>query len=173
MAISGGGAILSSTVATENKMIEDLKPYPDYQESGLPWLPQCPSHWREFRLDRLFNLRNESPLPGDNRVTGYLSGRVTLRSNMTGQKIKGVIKDGGWRRVYPGDFAISGMNAHLGGMGVSDSLGKCSPIYLVLIPRSGTNPYFVAHALRHVAHVGALKSFVNTIQTFQVANARG
>lgn len=145
-------------------MIEGLSPYRDYRPSDLPWLSRCPSHWRDFRLDRLFDLRDETPLAGDARVTGYLSGRVTLRSNVASQKIKGVIKDGSWKRIYPGDFAISGMNAHLGGMGVSDSLGKCSPIYLVLIPRANTNAHFVAHALRHVAHVGALKSYVNTIR---------
>ena len=49
---------------------------------------------------------------------GYLDGRVTLRSNVVGQKIKGVVKEAGWQRIYPGDFAISGMNAHLGGMGI-------------------------------------------------------
>jgi type I restriction enzyme S subunit len=81
-----------------------------------------------------------------------------------GQKIKGVIKDGGWQRVYPGDLAISGMNAHLGGMGVSDSLGKCSPIYLVLQPKAATNSHFVSQCVRHIAHAGALKSFVNTIR---------
>lgn len=56
------------------------------------------------------------------------------------------------------------MNAHLGGIGVSDSLGKCSPIYLVLVPKSGTNAQYVAYALRHAAHVGAVKSYVNTIR---------
>ncbi len=145
-------------------MIADLRPYPEYKESGLPWLGSVPVHWHEWRLDRLFEQRNETPVPDDQRVTGYLSGRVTLRSNVHGQKIKGVIKDGGWKRVYPGDFAISGMNAHLGGMGVSDSLGKCSPIYIVLKPKRGTNAHFVSHAVRHIAHTGALKSFVNTIR---------
>lgn len=145
-------------------MIDGLQPYKDYKESGLPWLGRVPSHWREKRLDRLFEQRNEKPLPNDQRVTGYLNGRVTLRTNVQGQKIKGVVQDGSWKRVYPGDFAISGMNAHLGGMGVSDSLGKCSPIYLILKPKSGTNPHFVSHAVRHIAHVGALKSFVNTIR---------
>jgi type I restriction enzyme S subunit len=98
-------------------VIYDLKPYTEYKDSGLPWLGKVPAHWSERRLDRLFEQRNETPLPKYERVTGYLSGRVTLRSNVQGQKIKGVIKDGGWKRVYPGDFAISGMNAHLGGMG--------------------------------------------------------
>ena len=26
-------------------MIADLKPYPEYKESGLPWLGQVPRHW--------------------------------------------------------------------------------------------------------------------------------
>ena len=26
-------------------MIADLKPYPEYKESGLPWLGQVPEHW--------------------------------------------------------------------------------------------------------------------------------
>ena len=65
-------------------MIEGLKPYAEYKESGLPWLGEVPAHWDNHRLDRLFDLRNESPEPTDGRVTGYLSGRVTLRSNMQG-----------------------------------------------------------------------------------------
>jgi type I restriction enzyme S subunit len=141
-----------------------LRPYPSYKPSGVPWLGDVPEHWGEERLDRLFALRQEAPLPDDQRVTGYLDGRVTLRSNVPGQKIKGVIKEAGWQRVHPGDFAISGMNAHLGGMGVSDSLGKCSPIYLVLTPKPGTNAFLVSHAVRHAAHAGALKAYVNTIR---------
>jgi type I restriction enzyme, S subunit len=145
-------------------MIENLKPYGEYKSSNLEWLQNLPTHWTNFRLDHLFNLRNEMPLATDGRVTGYLSGRVTLRSNMADQKIKGVVKDGGWRRIHKGDFAISGMNAHLGGMGVSDSFGKCSPIYLILQPKESTNAHFIAHLMRHVAHLGVLKSYVNTIR---------
>ena len=26
-------------------MIADLKPYPEYRESGLPWLGKVPAHW--------------------------------------------------------------------------------------------------------------------------------
>ncbi|MGE5560452.1 MAG: restriction endonuclease subunit S [Chloroflexota bacterium] len=145
-------------------MMEGLQRYHEYKPSGLPWVGMIPSHWTLERLDRLFTLRNEQPQPGDERVTGYLDGRVTLRSNMAGQKIKGVVKEAGWQRVHPGDFAISGMNAHLGGMGVSDSLGKCSPIYLVLRPKVGTNARFVSYAVRYAAHRGALKALVQTIR---------
>ncbi len=30
-------------------MIADLKPYADYNESGLPWLGQVPGHWEVRR----------------------------------------------------------------------------------------------------------------------------
>ena len=31
-------------------MIEGLKPYPEYKESGLPWIPKTPGHWSVNRL---------------------------------------------------------------------------------------------------------------------------
>jgi len=141
-----------------------LKPYPAYKDSGVPWVSRVPEHWHLLRLDRLFSLRREDPQPGDDRVTAYIDGRVTLRRNVKGQKIKGVIKEAGWQRVHPGDFAISGMNAHLGGMGVSDSLGKCSPIYLVLVPKPGTQPHYVSHVVRHMARSGYIWSLMTTIR---------
>jgi type I restriction enzyme, S subunit len=140
----------------------DLRPYASYKDTQE--LGAIPHHWETRRLDRLFVVRSETPLEADGRVTGYLDGRVTLRSNVVGQKIKGVIKEAGWQRVHPGDFAISGMNAHLGGMGVSDSLGKCSPIYLVLKPTAGTNALFVSYAVRNAARNGLIKAMVNTIR---------
>lgn len=132
--------------------------------SQIPWLGKIPNNWELHRLDKLFKIRKELPLESDQRVTAYLDGRVTLRSNVKGQKIKGVVKEAGWQRIHPGDFAISGMNAHIGGMGISDSLGKCSPIYLVLIPNKGFNVNFVSRVVRYTAQSGALKFIVNTIR---------
>ena len=41
-------------------MIADLKPYPEYKESGLPWLGQVPGHW-ETRASqiRLRDMRDQ------------------------------------------------------------------------------------------------------------------
>lgn len=145
-------------------MNQIIRPYLSYAPSPVPWLDDVPSDWKAIRLDRLFRYRSEEPLESDGRVTGYLDGRVTLRSNVAGQKIKGVVYETGWQRVHVGDFAISGMNAHLGGMGVSDSEGKCSPIYMILEPLPGTNAHFVSLAVRHAAHLGAIKALVQTIR---------
>ena len=144
--------------------MEGLKPYPEYKDSKIPWLGKIPSHWEKSRLDRLFTLRNEPPHEHDERVTAYINGRVTNRKNVKGQKIKGVIKEAGWQRIYPGDFAISGMNAHMGGMGISDSQGKCSPIYLVLIPKLHIHAQFISHFVRFEANIGLIRSLIQTIR---------
>jgi hypothetical protein len=34
-------------------MIADLKPYPEYKESGLPWVGRMPEHWDVRRLKHL------------------------------------------------------------------------------------------------------------------------
>ena len=31
-------------------MIHDLKPYPIYKDSGVPWLGEVPEHWEIERL---------------------------------------------------------------------------------------------------------------------------
>ena len=35
-------------------MIADLKPYPEYKESGLPWLGRVPGHWEVKRAKSIF-----------------------------------------------------------------------------------------------------------------------
>ena len=37
-------------VGAEASMIADLKPYPEYKESGLPWLGRVPGHWAILRF---------------------------------------------------------------------------------------------------------------------------
>jgi type I restriction enzyme S subunit len=34
-------------------MIADLKPYPAYRDSGVPWLGKVPDHWAVERLKSL------------------------------------------------------------------------------------------------------------------------
>jgi type I restriction enzyme, S subunit len=41
-------------------MSGDLKPYPEYKDSGLPWLGEIPSHWEVRRNGRLFPQRNQN-----------------------------------------------------------------------------------------------------------------
>jgi len=33
-------------------ILDKLKPYPGYKDSGLPWLGTVPSHWRDWPAAR-------------------------------------------------------------------------------------------------------------------------
>ena len=67
-------------------MIADLKPYPKYKESGLPWLGQMPEHWLTRRLRhacemRVSNVdkhskRGEAPVRLCNYVDVYKNDRI-------------------------------------------------------------------------------------------------
>lgn len=41
-----------------------LAPYPEYKDSGGPWLEKIPVHWALFRKGRLFSPRNETGFGG-------------------------------------------------------------------------------------------------------------
>ena len=56
-------------------MIADLKPYPEYKESGLPWLGQVPRHWALERTKWRFQYRKD--LNNCGKHTNILS--LTLR----------------------------------------------------------------------------------------------
>ena len=43
-----------------------LKPYPEYKDSGVPWLGEIPAHWKERKLRNLLkpvSVRNHPELP--------------------------------------------------------------------------------------------------------------
>ena len=56
-------------------MIEGLKPYAEYKESGLPWIGRVPGDWRVERTKWIFRSRKE--LNVGRRITNVLS--LTLR----------------------------------------------------------------------------------------------
>ena len=46
-------------------MIEGLKPYAEYKESGLPWLGRCPNHWKVRRTKILFHEPAQKGFPDE------------------------------------------------------------------------------------------------------------
>lgn len=138
--------------------------YQEYKDSGVEWLGEVPGHWNLKRLDRLFYERKEEPGKEAGLVSAFISGEVTLRSNRPDQIIKSSGEEHGYKKVCRGDLVISGMNAHLGGLGISDSDGKASPVYIVLVGVEITNETYISYLLRHYATSGYLGSLVNTIR---------
>jgi type I restriction enzyme S subunit len=133
-------------------MIENLKPYPEYKDSGLPWLGEVPAHWGLERAKRLFRKMNRPSHPEDDVVTCFRDGTVTLRKKRRTSGYTEAIFEHGYQGVRHGDLVISGMDAFAGAIGVSDSDGKSSPVYSVCLAQEGANSHYYAHLLRRMAH---------------------
>jgi len=131
--------------------------------SNLP-LTDLPHDWKLERLDRLFRVIKEPARVDDAPISAFIDGVVTLRSNRPDAIIKSSGQEIGYKHLEKGDLVLSGMNAHLGGLGISDSSGKCTPVYTVLRKQSDLEERFISYYLWHAAQSGYIKSLVNAVR---------
>ena len=129
-------------------MIADLKPYPEYKESGLAWLGNVPGHWRVVRNGNLFGQRNQ---------TGYRELPILEVSLKTGVQVrdfenssrKQIMSDiGKYKRAAKGDVAYNMMRMWQGAAGVSPVDGLVSPAYVVAQPYPGVHAQFFVTLFR-------------------------
>lgn len=129
----------------------NLAPYPDYKDSGVPWLGRIPKHWTLERAKWLFRKVERPVRPEDEVVTCFRDGMVTLRKNRRLRGFTESIKEIGYQGIRKGDLVIHQMDAFAGAIGVSDSEGKGTPVYSVCEPQPGSNPYYYVHIVREMA----------------------
>ena len=114
-------------------MIEDLKPYAEYKDSGLPWLGQVPSHWVVSPLARLARLKSVINQSDRQLLSVYLRRGVVRFCDVAEKRTNTTSEDlGKYQAVDPGDFVLNNQQAWRGSVGVSDFSGIVSPAYLVL-----------------------------------------
>ncbi|MGD0291850.1 MAG: restriction endonuclease subunit S [Candidatus Binataceae bacterium] len=114
-------------------MIADLRPYPEYKESGSRWLANVPSHWEVRKLRTLIRPRNERnraelPLLSVAREKG-----VFVRSLTDAGENHNVIPEdlSNYKVARAGNLVINKMKAWQGSMGIAPSDGIVSPAYFV------------------------------------------
>ena len=122
------------------------------KDSGIEWLGQIPAHWSMERGRHLFGPREVAPQAGDGVVTAFRDGQVILRELRRTDGFTMAVLEVGYQRVLAGDLVINGMDAFAGAIGVSESTGKCTPEYSVLVPaRAGLDNHYFAAVLRLMA----------------------
>jgi len=132
-------------------MIEGLKPYAEYRESGIPWASELPSNWVTERAKRLFTKMQRPVRPDDDVVTCFRDGMVTLRKNRRLRGFTEATVFSGYQGIRKGDLVIHGMDAFAGAIGVSDSDGKGTPVYNVCKPGPGVVASYYAHTVREMS----------------------
>ena len=140
------------------------KPYPAYKDSGVEWLGQIPEHWGAKRAKFLFQLAKRPAQDDDGIVTAFRDGQVTLRSNRRTDGFTNAVKEIGYQGVRTGDLVIHAMDAFAGAVGVSESDGKCSPVYSCCVPQAGINACYYARLVRTMATTGFIESLAKGIR---------
>ena len=134
--------------------------YTKYKDSGVAWACDIPDHWSVTRLKNVFELMKRDPEDGDEIVTAFRDGKVTLRTNRRVDGFTHAAQEHGYQRVLPNDLVIHAMDAFAGAIGVSDSAGKSTPVYSVCRARSPqTCVAYFGRLLRHMA----LSDFVQAL----------
>ena len=132
-------------------MITELKPYPAMKPSGVEWLEDVPDHWYVHRAKWLFRNLDRPVRETDEVVTCFRDGTVTLRKNRRLAGFTEALKEIGYQGVRCGDLVIHMMDAFAGSIGVSDSDGKCTPVYAICEAGSLANPQYYARVVREMA----------------------
>lgn len=145
-------------------MIAELKPYPAYKDSGVPWLGEVPEHWEIERAKWLFRKMDRPVIDSDEVVTCFRDGVVTLRKNRRVRGFTESFKEIGYQGIRRGDLVIHAMDAFAGAIGVSDSDGKGTPVYSVCAPVQGTDSHYYAFMLREMARCQWIQALAKGIR---------
>jgi type I restriction enzyme S subunit len=139
-------------------MIADLKPYPEYRETGSRWLGKVPAHWGVHNLRTLIKSRNERnqaelPLLSVAREKG-----VFVRSMTGDDRNHNVIPDDltNYKVARAGNLVINKMKAWQGSMGIAPCDGVVSPAYYVFDFRISNRAFgqLLLRSKPYVAHFG-------------------
>ncbi len=146
-------------------MLNDLQPYPEYKDSGLPWLGEIPKHWDVRRNGRLFAQRNETGFPDLPILEVSLKTGVRIR-DFADSKRKQVMADRAkYKRGACGDIAYNMMRMWQGAVGVAPVDGLVSPAYVVAEPHAETEGRYYAYLFRTAAYMNEVNKYSHGIVT--------
>lgn len=142
-------------------MIDGLRPYSTYKQSGVPGLGEIPSHWTMRRLKHILSERDSRSMDGSEQLlrvsqyTGVTERKSALPGGEPDTRAESLV---GYRLVAPMDLAVNIMLAWNGSLGVSRFAGIVSPAYGVYRFRGDAAPWYFHYLLRSPAFKDYIKS---------------
>jgi type I restriction enzyme S subunit len=139
---------------------DTLQPYPEYKDSGLPWLGNIPARWDVRRLKLLLREVDSRSTTGKEQLlrvsqfTGVTQRKPAEGSDEPDTRASSLIN---YKRVDVNDLVINIMLAWNGSMGVSRFEGIASPAYCVYRFKSDYLPWYYHELLRLPIYKGRIK----------------
>lgn len=134
-------------------MMEGWQPYPEYKDSGVPWLGEIPSHWEILRSGLLFREVVDTGHP-DLELLSIDRFKGIIKQHETGRKERASEDRSIYKRIKKGDLGYNLMNAFMGSVGISPHDGILSPAYAVGRPQKPMNPLFYHYLYRTPIYTG-------------------
>ncbi len=144
-------------------MMLDLKPYPAYKPSGVPWLGEAPATWKITRNSRLFTQRNETGFGNLPILEVSLKTGVRVRDLDANGRKQMMTDRGKYKRARRGDLAYNMMRMWQGAVGLAPVDGLVSPAYVVARPFSAVEPRYFEYLFRTDTYMGEVDKFSHGI----------
>jgi len=128
-----------------------LVPYPEYKESGVPWLGKIPAHWECLPHRAIFSeVKNQGqidePLLSVTIAKGVIPQSQLLANSS--KKDSSNLDKSKYKLVCPDDIVYNKMRAWQGAIGISNYRGIVSPAYVVVRLRRAGDPNYFHYLLR-------------------------
>ncbi|MCW3780353.1 NADAR domain-containing protein [Defluviimonas salinarum] len=133
--------------------------FPQYRESGLPWLGEIPAHWDVRRNGRLFAERVETGFEELPILEVSLRTGVRVRDMENGTRKQQMADRSKYKRAAKGDIAYNMMRMWQGAVGVAPTDGLISPAYVVARPFPEVEPRYYAYLFRTDAYKREVNKF--------------
>lgn len=129
-------------------MISDLKPYPEYKESGRPWIGQIPRNWSIIRIKNVLQELDCRSLDGKGTLLSLSRVRGLIRHCDMTDKVQSAKNLVGYKRYELGHIVMNRMQAWSGMFGAGPIEGLVSPDYAVFKVLGGHDTRIVLERLK-------------------------
>ena len=120
------------------------------KDSGIEWIGEIPQSWDVRKGKYVLQYLQKPVRIGDEVITCFRDGQVTLRGNRREDGFTMADKEIGYQGIDEGDLVVHGMDGFAGAIGISDCRGKASPVLNVLDTQQ--NKRYVMFYLRSLAY---------------------
>lgn len=128
-----------------------LQPYPEYKDSGVPWLGEIPVHWDCLPHRAIFSEVKDQGHIDEHLLSVTITKGIIPQSQLlanSSKKDSSNLDRSKYKLVCPNDIAYNKMRAWQGAIGISKYRGIVSPAYVVVRLRQSDNPNYFHYLLR-------------------------
>ncbi|MBL7812698.1 MAG: restriction endonuclease subunit S [Bacteroidetes bacterium] len=133
----------------EKSVIQTMRRYSEYKDSGIEWVGQIPRRWNVKPLFSIAKLVSTSECEDKELLSVYLDKGVIKFSDVNEKRTNATSEDlSKYQLVKPGNLVLNNQQAWRGSVGVSKFEGIVSPAYIVLALSNEIDPIYANYIFR-------------------------